>query len=464
MTRAAAIADVERYFDSGGFRDHLARRVAMPTESQNPERAAELRRYVDAELVPTLEALGFRCETVEEGGRPFLLAERHESDGLPTVLGYGHGDVIRGLDGMWRDGLSPWRLTERDGRYWGRGTADNKGQHGINLAAQGAVLAARGALGFNAKWLFEMGEETGSRGLREVCTAHAEQLAADVLIASDGPRLSIDRPTIFLGSRGSASFDVWIDAREGGHHSGNWGGLLSSPAIQLTHALSTLVDPSGRILIPELRPPPIPNSVRNALAGCEIVAGPGDPVIDPGWGEPGLTLAEKVFAWSAVEILAMTSGVPENPVNAIPPRAWARVQVRFVAGMDPDRFLPALRRHFDAHGFPMVQVAPAGDAVMRATRLDPEHPWVRWTAASIARTTGAPPAIIPNIGGSLPNDVFAELLGLPTVWIPHSYPGCSQHAPDEHLPVALARDALRIMTGVYWDLGEADVPTRRTAA
>jgi acetylornithine deacetylase/succinyl-diaminopimelate desuccinylase-like protein len=464
MTRAAAIADVERYFDSGGFRDHLARRVAMPTESQNPERAAELRRYVDAELVPTLEALGFRCETVEEGGRPFLLAERHESDGLPTVLGYGHGDVIRGLDGMWRDGLSPWRLTERDGRYWGRGTADNKGQHGINLAAQGAVLAARGALGFNAKWLFEMGEETGSRGLRAVCTARAEQLAADVLIASDGPRLSIDRPTIFLGSRGSASFDVWIDAREGGHHSGNWGGLLSSPAIQLTHALSTLVDPSGRILIPELRPPPIPNSVRNALAGCEIVAGPGDPVIDPGWGEPGLTLAEKVFAWSAVEILAMTSGVPENPVNAIPPRAWARVQVRFVAGMDPDRFLPALRRHFDAHGFPMVQVAPAGDAVMRATRLDPEHPWVRWTAASIARTTGAPPAIIPNIGGSLPNDVFAELLGLPTVWIPHSYPGCSQHAPDEHLPVALARDALRIMTGVYWDLGEADVPTRRTAA
>ena len=154
----------------------------------------------------------------------------------------------------------------------------------------------------------------------------------------------------------------------------------------------------------------------------------------------------------------MTAGNPESPVNAVPPRAWARGQIRFVVGTDPDEFLPALRRHLDRHGFPMVQIAKGRDEIMNATRLDPEHPWVRWAATSIAKTTNKKPAVLPNLGGSLPNDIFSEVLGLPTIWVPHSYPGCSQHAPNEHFPVALAREALGIMAGLYWDLGEPGTP------
>jgi hypothetical protein len=120
--------------------------------------------------------------------------------------------------------------------------------------------------------------------------------------------------------------------------------------------------------------------------------------------------------------------------------------------------LPALRRHLDRHGFPMVEVAKARDEVFRATRVDPDHPWVRWAAASIARTLNKPPAIIPNSGGSLPNDIFTDGLGMPTIWVPHSYRGCSQHAPNEHLPLPIAREALGLMAGIYWDLGEAGTP------
>ena len=175
-------------------------------------------------------------------------------------------------------GSRPGPLTEKDGRYYGRGVVDNKGQHTINIAAQAAVLAERGKLGFNAKWLIEMGEETGSPGLRELCAEHKELLAADVLVGSDGPRLTADRPTISLGTRGAFAFDIWIDAREGGHHSGNWGGLLSSPAIQLVHALSTITGPTGQIRIPEWVPAAaFPNSVRRALADCEVKSGPDDP-------------------------------------------------------------------------------------------------------------------------------------------------------------------------------------------
>lgn len=100
---------------------------------------------------------------------------------------------------------------------------------------------------------------------------------------------------------------------------------------------------------------------------------------------------------------------------------------------------------------------------MAATRLDPDNAWVRFALASVARSTGRPPVLLPNLGGSLPNDVFADLLGLPTVWVPHSYPACSQHAPDEHLLAPVAREALEIMTGLFWDLGdEAEVLPRRT--
>ena len=207
-------------------------------------------------------------------------------------------------------------------------------------------------------------------------------------------------------------------------------------------------------------PDAIPDSVRRALADAEIESAEGGPTIDPDWGEPGLTAAEKVFGWCSFTVLAYEAGNPKTPVNAVPPRAWARCQLRFVVGIDWENVLPALRRHLDRHGFPMVEMALSRDEIMRATRLDPDHPWVRWAAASIARSTNKPPVVLPNLGGSLPNDIFSEILELPTVWVPHSYPACSQHAPNEHLPVAIAREGLAMMAGLYWDLAEPGVPAK----
>jgi acetylornithine deacetylase/succinyl-diaminopimelate desuccinylase-like protein len=173
------------------------------------------------------------------------------------------------------------------------------------------------------------------------------------------------------------------------------------------------------------------------------------------WGEPGLSPAERVFGWSSFSILAMKVGNPDFPVNAIAGKAWARGHLRFVVGTDPNDVVPALQRHMIREGFPQVSVTPAREEPMHATRLDPESKWVRWAMASIERTTGARPAILPNLGGSLPNEVFADTLGLPTIWIPHSYSACSQHAPNEHLLAPLAREGLAIMAGIFWDLGDS---------
>ena len=456
MTREAALDAARRYVDGGAFETELARRVAFRTESQDAAARPLLVAYLADEIGPSLERLGFSFAIHDDPERahgPFLVASRHEDDALPTVLMYAHGDVIRGQEASWTRGAGPWRVVRDGERWYGRGTADNKGQHCVNLAALAQVLAVRGRLGCNVKWLFETGEETGSPGLAEFVRAHADALAADVLIASDGPRQHRDRPTLFLGSRGVANFELSIALRDGAHHSGNWGGLLRNPGVVLANAIACLVDRNGRILVDALRPPPIPAGVRAALAGVSFGGDPGDPPIDEEWGEPGLTPAERVIAWNTLEVLAFRTGNPDHPVNAIPPSANAHMHMRFVVGTDVARLRESVAAHLARHGFARVDVGEP--VVMAATRLDPDDAWVRFARASIERTTGTPPVVLPNLGGSLPNDVFAGLLGLPTVWVPHSYPGCRQHAPDEHLLVPLAREGVAMMAGLFWDIAEA---------
>lgn len=455
-SREGAIARTAKYFEDGGFQRDLTRLVAFETESQNPDQKAELRRYLDEAMLPWLSNLGFVCEIFENSdprGGPLLIGERIEDPAYETVLTYGHGDVIRAQTEQWREGLHPFKLVEIGERMYGRGTADNKGQHLINLAALEAVLEEREKLGFNIKIVVEMSEETGSAGLAAFFKEHKQRLAADILIASDGPRLQPDTPTMFMGSRGGVNFDLEVNLREGANHSGNWGGLLADPAIILAHAIASITDKHGRIKIPEWRPTSLTPDIRAALKDLPVGSDNG-PEIDPGWSEEGFSPAEKAFGWNSFAVLAMKSGVPEAPVNAISGWARAHCQLRYVVGTEVDDILPALRRHLDAHGFEMVEVKPADRGFFRATRLDPDSPWVRFVAASLEATAGKPPHVLPNLAGSLPNDTFSEILELPTVWVPHSYAGCSQHAPNEHVLKSISRDALALMAGVFWDIAE----------
>lgn len=463
MSRQAAIERASRHFDSGDFRADLARRVAIRTESQVFEaRREEMDAYL-REMRGTLEGMGYACEILENPSPlagPFLVADRHERGDLPTVLTYGHGDVTHGQEGEWEADRDPWSVTEDGDRWYGRGTVDNKGQHSINLAALNCCIQERGALGFNSRVLIEMGEECGSPGLRDFASANRERLSADVLIASDGPRIRPEHPTVYTGTRGLFAFDVSVTLREGGHHSGNWGGLISSASVILVNALSTVVDMRGQIRVPELRPEgSLTDAVRKALEGLSVDGGAEGPEIDPEWGEQGLTPTERVFGWNSFEIVAMIAGDPDRPQNAVPPTARARCQLRMVVGTESTDIVPALERHFEREGFTQVRVTPAGRGEMKATRLDPDHPLVRWAAASLTETTDKKTDILPNLGGSLPNDVFTDIIGVPTLWVPHSYASCSQHAPNEHALKPILREGLRGMTGLFWDVGEGGMET-----
>ncbi|MEE4165566.1 MAG: M20 family metallopeptidase [Desulfocapsaceae bacterium] len=460
MSRENAIKNAEELFDSGAFFNLLAKRVAYQSESQEESQSAESQAYLSKEMVPYLEAWGFVCHILENPEMkrlPMLAAVRHEGDNLPTVLTYGHGDTVRAMTERWREGFTPWELKKDGERWYGRGSADNKGQHTINLCALEAVLKAKGSLGFNTKVLIEIGEEMGSPGLHAVCARHKELLSADVLIGSDGPRIEPGKPTIFGGSRGVINFDLEVNLRDGGHHSGNWGGLLANPGVILANAISSLIDQNGVIQVAGLKPSEIPASVRNVLAELEVT-GEGGPALDLDWGEPGLTPAEKVYGYSTLEVLAFTCGNPAAPAHAIPDKAAARIHMRFTRDLDSSTFQQIIRKHLDDKGFGKVKLHTVAEGSMQATRLDPGNPWSKWAVASITRSMGRPPAVLPNLGGSLPNDAFTDILGLPTVWVPHSYGGCSQHAPDEHVLESIMRQGLQIMAGLFWDLGEQGLP------
>ncbi|VVE16434.1 M20 peptidase family dipeptidase [Pandoraea cepalis] len=455
MSRQHALDHIDRHFASGDFLADLQRRVALPTESQRPERAAVLREYLEAEVAAPLAAMGFTTEIVanaQPGMPPLLIAERIEDAALPTVLLYGHGDVVNGDDAHWSHDRSPWQLSVEGDRWFGRGTADNKGQHSINFAALAAVFATRGRLGFNAKAIVEMGEEVGSPGLADACEQYRQRLAADVLIASDGPRQRASAPTVFLGSRGALHFRLRYRNDFGARHSGNWGGVLANPATVIANALASLVDGQGRIRINGLATPPIPPRVRELVASMEIGADAGDPPLAEGWGEPGLTPAERVYAANTLEVLAMRSGNSDAPISAIPASAEAVCQLRFVVGTPWRNAKRLIEAHLAREGLARVEVSI--EASGAATRLDPDHPWTRWALDSIAASTGKVPTLLPNLGGTIPNEGFVDTLGLATLWVPHSYPNCRQHAPDEHLLADVTHEALRLMTGLFWDLGE----------
>lgn len=456
MSAQQAVQQATAYFDSGEFQRILARRVAWQTESQRDDRDVALQDYLQQEIAPQLQALGFTLQLIDNphaAGRPFLVAVRMEDPALPTLLSYGHGDVVFGDDENWRSGLSPWQLTEEGDRWYGRGSADNKGQHCVNLAALEQVYQARGGrLGFNCKWLFEMGEEISSPGLAQLCQQQAELLQADLFIASDGPRLNAVRPTLFLGSRGAVNFRLTINARDNAYHSGNWGGLLSNPGTRLASAIATLVDAQGVLQVEALRPDSLTPQVRAILSDIEVGGMPGDPAIDTNWGEPGLTPAERLYGWNTLEVLSFLTGNPARPMNAIPGSATAVCQLRFVVGTDWQRLAQHVSAHLAQHGFHDVEVEFLRGSP--ATRLDPEDPLVHWVLNSMAATSGKKPALLPNLGGSLPNEVFAEILGLPTLWVPHSYPACGQHGVNEHMLKSIAREGLQIMTQLLWELGE----------
>lgn len=452
--RDTAIGCAKATISDGSFLKTLEERIAIRSESQDPAQRPAIMHYLQAQIIPQLERMGFTHQIHENPlphGAPILTAARIEAEDLETVLFYGHGDVQPGREEKWRDGLSPWQLKVEGERVYGRGTADNKGQHSMVLAALETVLATRGRLGFNAKFFLEMSEEIGSPGIGEFVDAHRALLAADCFIGCDGPRSVPDLPALRLGSRGYKAFSLNVDLRDGSRHSGHWGGILKDAGLILAQALSSLADRNGKILVADWLPNSVDPRARKLLETVPFDSS----AADAGWGEPGLTTLEKICLWTSFSVTAFLTGNPEKPGSEVQGHARALCNIRYTVDVSEEDLLPALERHLQAHGFSevKVQVERNGTGVL-PSRTDPEDPWVGFCAGSITATLGKTPTILPNGSGTLPSCYFQNYLEIPVIWIPLSYPGCGQHGPNEHMLTSLFDEGISLMTGLIWDIGQ----------
>ena len=450
-----ALENSNKWFADGTFFDKLSSLVNIVTDSKNALSVEDLTSYYTDGLSDILTDLGLQTEIIDnpiKDGPPFLIGKRIESSELKTILLYGHGDTVPLQEGQWFEGIIPNELKIIDKKIYGRGVADNKGQHLINLLALLSVLKIRKKLGFNLKIVFEMGEEIGSPGLFDLCEQCKDYFESDVLIASDGPRVAIDVPTIFLGSRGAINFELEAKYREGSHHSGNWGGVLRDPGVRLSHALSMITDKYGNILIENWKPTSLSAEVRDRLHSLPATI--SETVeIDENWGEPGLSSNEKLFGWNSFSVLALRSGNIDLPVNAIQPSAKALCQLRFVVGTDTNKVISSLRDHLDQNGFNDIKIITENAINFEASRTNLNNIWLEKIENIIEKFHRDKIHVIPNLAGSLPNNCFTDILGIPTIWIPHSYKECSQHAPNEHVPIELLQNSLLLMTDLYWNLG-----------
>ena len=191
--------------------------------------------------------------------------------------------------------------------------------------------------------------------------------------------------------------------------------------------------------------------MRRALATIEVGRDDDAPETDPDWGEPGLSLAERLFGWNTLEVLAYKTGNPDNPVGAIPGRAAAACNLRFVVGTDWRAASDILRAHLDAHGFGQVQV--------KVRRGTPPPGWTRTMPGPLGRGIAGRDHRRRTRHPAQPGRHRAQRRVLGRAGTAHDlgaafYPACCQHGPDEHLLAPVARQAMAIMAGLFWDLGE----------
>ncbi len=402
-----------------------------------------------------LEKRGFAVSVFPTGGAPIVFAER-KGRSPRTLLFYNHYDVqpAEPLE-LWES--PPFEPTLRDGKLFGRGVSDDKGHFVNRLFAIDAILAAQGELPCGIKFLVEGEEEVSSEHLEEFVTGHKELLAADACVWEFGAVDNRGIPIQHLGLRGICYVELSVETANQDVHSGLGGSIFPNAAWRLVWALSTLKNEEERILIDGHYDRVIPPSARD----LEYMGALPDnsqeyhdrygikKFLKDMTGGVDLRVAE-VFQPTCT-ICGLSSGYEGPGVKTVlPAKATAKVDFRLVPDQKPAEILQGLRRHLDKHGFQDVQIKDLGSEP--AARTDPDHPFVRMVVEAARDVYGAPMQIVPMTGGSGPNYIFIDALGVPVVTAGFGYPGAQTHAPNENLILdhylKAARHTARIIAAV----------------
>ncbi len=429
------------------LRNQLAEYISFPSISG--QLGADVDRALDW-LQAHMSAIGLAVKRTYHGSGAFLIARSQHRSDRPTVLLYGHADVYPVEGQNWSS--DPWTLVEckdHSGQpaWQGRGTSDNKGQ---TLAVLAALRLLLPDLPVNVTMLIETQEETGSPDLGTCLETHRDLLVADLLLGTDGFRHLSGRPTICLGFRGDLQITLISSGVGRDLHSGNFGGVVPNPAARLVKALSLLFDSDGNCILPGFYSIEVPETVRSTLAS---VPNPEEYFrtrlhLKHFAGDRSFSLNERLLALPTLNISGLSSGGADSgPRNIIPGEAIAYLECRTVPDQDWRRVPEMIRRALDKAGYQEVRME--WKCCYEPSRTDPDNPWVRVVVDSLADFHQQEPCLLPNLGGSLGNNLFQDILGLPTIWFPIAQRDNNQHGSDEHLSRAALVEGV---ASLYWIL------------
>lgn len=390
------------------------------------------------------------------GGSPVVFGERGGRNDATLVV-YNHYDVQppEPLD-LWD---SPaFEPTVRDGRLYARGVADNKGNFSARLHAIDAVLAAEGELPCNVKFLVEGEEEIGSVNLEPFVMDNQDLLAGDVCVWEIGGVDHQNVPIQMLGLRGICYVELRVRTANRDVHSGVGGSIFPNAAWRLVWALNSLKDQKEKILLPGFYDAVVPPTDRE----IELMAQLPD-MLDYYQNEFGLDgfvkdindpleLAIESVYQPTCTICGLTAGYQgDGSKTVLPAQASAKVDFRLVPDQTPKQVLSQLREHLDGYGFADVEITDLGGNP--GAKTDPDHPAVRLAIKAAEDVYDQPSRIIPMIGGSGPNYIFQEYLGLPIISSGASDANSRVHAPNESISLDLYEKAAKHFARILNEMG-----------
>lgn len=431
------LADVFAYIDAHrqAYLERLIEYLRHPSISAHGEGIGEVATYI----ADILRHTGLQTRILPTDGWPMVLGERittPDNPDVPTVLLYGHYDV-QPPEPLEAWDSPPFEPTIRNGRLYARGVGDNKGQHFANILALEALLACRGTLPCNVRFLLEGEEEVGSPHMPGFVREHRDELRADLVITSDGPVHESGQSQILFGVRGVLSFELRAKGANRDLHSGNWGGVAPNPLWTLVHLLTSMKDEHGRVTIDGFYDDisPLTDLERAALSKLPIDVErvrqslgleQFDQPLERGF-------MERLSSWPTFTINGLHGGYGgSGSKTVLPHEAFAKCDMRLVEAQRADDIFAKVVAHVKKHA-PGVEVIHQGAMDPSKTPLD--SPFAEPLRRALLAAQGREPLLVPAMGGSLPDYVFTKTLGVPAFVVPYANADEANHAPNENLEI-----------------------------
>ena len=434
------------------FLNELFSLLRIPSISAEPSHHADMLRCADLWRELLLQAGADEAEVMPSDGNPLVFAQKHVSDTAPTVLVYGHYDVmpVAPLE-LWKS--APFEPEVRDGRIWARGADDDKGQSFLQVKAF-EYLVRTGQLRHNVKFILEGEEEIGSPSLHAFLTRHRELLKSDGILVGDTSMLGEDLPWLPTGLRGLAYWEIEVTGPQRDLHSGHFGGAVANPINVLCEMLAQVVDKDGRISIPHFYDDvqDIPAAEREMIARipfdeARYKAAIGVKALR---GERGYSTIERNACRPSFDVCGIWGGhTGEGSKTVLPSKAYAKVSTRLV----PHQQHEVISQLFIDY---MASIAP--DCV--TVKVTPMHggegyvcpidlPAYRAAERGFEQAFGKRPLAVRR-GGSIPiiSD-FEKILGVKTVLMGFGLESDAIHSPNENFPLDIFRKGIEAVVEFY---------------